>query len=150
MLRGQINTREQARQKANWHLAVKIYNMVKAGQRIENVPGLLPAHYTNVMRAINNLPLSGPKVSAFADNLNGNLERVTVDVWMQRFYPGLSNDDIISRVKRGAKRCGMKPAEYQALIWTKSRIKAGKKSSSYNLESELFQKSFDFMLDKVC
>jgi len=47
--------------KANWRVALRVYNAFKAGQEIPRT-GLMPAHLGNIVRALNGRELSGPKV----------------------------------------------------------------------------------------
>lgn len=124
---------------ANWKLADRIYRHIKDGLNFDDLNGILPAHRPNILRVINNLPLSGNKVKAFAANLLGNLNEITIDVWIKRWYEGLTDVQIKNRIRRGAIFCDMKPAEYQAIIWTKCRIKHGKRPISYNNVPDLFQ-----------
>jgi hypothetical protein len=128
---------------ANWRLAARIYAAVIAGQTFD-ARGILPSHAGNICRAIRGEELSGPKVRAFAQNLRGNLGPITIDVWVMRFYPGLSHDRIRERIERGARRLGIAPAEYQAIVWTKVRTRAGKKAVSFNTVPELWQMVFNF------
>jgi hypothetical protein len=81
---------------------------------------------------------------AFAANLHGDLTFVTVDVWVERYYPGRTHADIRLRVIRGAARLGIAPAEYQAIIWTKARLRAGKKAVSFNTVPGIWQLKFDY------
>jgi len=125
--------------KANWRLAVKVFKILKQHLTIENIPGLLPCHKLNILRIINGMPLSGNKVMAFADNLLGNLQAVTIDVWVKRFYANKTAEQIENHIRRGAKCLKMQPAEYQALIWTKARQQAGRNAISFNNVPDLFQ-----------
>jgi hypothetical protein len=72
--------------------------------------------------------LSGPKVTAFAQNLLLNEEPVTVDAWMQdaatgtepctRDYLTPRRIEIIQRaVTRTGRECGIPPSQVQALVW---------------------------------
>lgn len=128
---------------ANWRLAKRIYNNAIAGLPIP-LGGMLPAHVKNVMRALWGLPLSGPKIKAFAANLKGDLQQITIDVWIERAYPELNHKQITHRIKTGARRLNMTPAEYQAIVWTKTRIKYGKRPISFNNVPGIFQKEFAF------
>lgn len=68
--------------------------------------------------------LNGQKTSAFAWNLAGDYDAVTIDVWMMR-AAGEDEDaprtvqyrEIAAATRRLARRHGMPPAEMQALIW---------------------------------
>ena len=105
---------------ANWRLAERIYKSHKAGAL--DLSGTLPAHRPNVMRAIAGEELSGRKVSAFAANLCGDLDVVTVDVWVGRYF-GFDKitDKVYSFIEKLIKQMAavhhMKPAEMQAELW---------------------------------
>ncbi len=71
--------------KANFKLANRIFHRHMNNLSIE-YSQLLPAARKNVGRAILRQELSGNKVRAFAQNLKGNLNVVTIDVWMLRYY----------------------------------------------------------------
>lgn len=66
--------------------------------------------------------LRGPKVEAFGANLRGDLSYVTVDVWATRAaigrdLPGKDRAAIIAGYRIAARRAGVSPAEFQAIIW---------------------------------
>ncbi len=137
--------------KANWRLAMRIYDAYKSGTDY-SVVGMLPNHVGNVDRALSGLPLSGNKVSAFAANLKGDLNRVTIDVWVLRY---LRSDRttltpkqygiLEKKIQRMAKRKGLLPAQYQAKIWAEAMRQAGKTPQSYAIVSEAYQLRFMFM-----
>lgn len=77
--------------------------------------------------------LNGPKTNAFAHNIAGDLESVTIDTWMIK-AAGLDNKKSLTPkqykviaealtlasqagVLFGKKRVFLKPAQYQALVW---------------------------------
>jgi hypothetical protein len=68
--------------------------------------------------------ITAPKTSAFYRNLIGDLNRVTIDVWMYR-AAGLNDDDVKPwhyrelelAVKRLANHYKVEPARIQAIIW---------------------------------
>jgi hypothetical protein len=72
-------------------------------------------------------PPSGPKVRAFACNLNGCMECVTVDVWMARLLdmPQPATVPAYRRIERvfqgAAKRLGVAPRDLQAALWIHTR-----------------------------
>lgn len=123
--------------KVNWKMAVTIFDEYKETGRI-NCEGVMRSHQSNVIRAIYGLPLSGWKVPAFAANLKGDMERVTIDTWTLRYF-GLKQNRIRGKeyfrmekaLQKMARRRGMKPAEYQAIIWVKAIIAAGRTPYSY-------------------
>lgn len=135
----------------NWKLANRIYREHKAGKPYTR-KGLLPAHTGNIDRALAGQELSGPKVRAFQENLSGNPDRVTVDVWIMRYY-GMDNESPSAKeyqtierdIVRQAKRFNTSPAAMQAILWTIARHNAGLSPSSFTGETK--QKSFSFMED---
>jgi hypothetical protein len=135
----------------NWKLANRIYREHKAGKPYSR-RGLLPAHTGNVDRAIAGQELSGPKVRAFRENLSGNPARVTVDIWIMRYY-GMKNESPTAKeylaierdIVRQARRFNTTPAGMQAIFWTIARYNAGLSPSSFTGETK--QQTFDFMED---
>jgi hypothetical protein len=136
--------------KANWILANRIYREFKSGKSY-NRQGLMPNHIGNIDRAISGHPLSGNKVRSFAENLCGNFESVTIDVWILRYF-GYDETKAISdklyakiadKIRRIAKKSGLNPAQCQAILWTISRFNYGLGGSSFTAETK--QKQFSFM-----
>ncbi len=80
---------------------------------------------------------SGQKVRNFAQNLRGNFEVVTIDVWMSRAfavsYEGVNSPaksdavyaKMAGKVSRLACRFGLSPASMQACIWSGIRQEYG-------------------------
>jgi hypothetical protein len=131
--------------KANWRLADKIYMAVQNNEPIP-LQGALPCHKGNIDRAIKGLKLSGKKVCSFAENLKGNLEEVTIDIWVLRYYEyqetslsGKKYELLADRIRQEAKEQGLKPAEYRAKIWTIARKQSGKNHVSFSSASEYRQ-----------
>jgi len=124
--------RKQVR--ANWRLAKQIYESHKNGQI--DWRGCMPCHKANVLRAFAGKPLSGQKVRAFAANLRGNLEEVTVDVWIGRYF-GIDKittkwyNAIVAKIKCMARSQNMKPAELQAILWGQALRIAGREPKSF-------------------
>jgi len=151
---------------ANWRLAMRIYHVYRTGIWRENwevsdggygnlLAGTLPAHRKNILRALKREPLSGNKVRAFAANLKGNLDEVTIDVWVCRYYGWDDKKSMTDKVyakradiiRQYANANSMKPAEYQALIWYLAIHKAGKKPQSYLSVKHRHQRCFEFFLE---
>ena len=137
--------------KANWNLAKRLYFAHINGRELPT-KGTMPAHRGNIARALKGETLSGNKVAAFAANLKGDLNRVTIDVWVLRYFKidkqSLTNKQYFAlekKIQRLARRNKMNPASYQAMIWEKSIRRAGKKPVSYTGVSEINQKKFAFM-----
>jgi len=119
---------------ANWRLAERIYKSYKAGAL--DLTGTLPAHRGNVMRALAGEELSGRKVRAFAANLCGDLNVVTVDVWIMRYFGFEKLTDAIysfieKLIKQMAAVYHMKPAEMQAELWYDIIRESGKTPKSF-------------------
>lgn len=123
--------------KVNWDLARHIYERYKHDGYID-CQGLMGSHIPNVLKALYREPLSGYKVPAFAANLKGDMNRVTIDTWTLRYF-GLQQSRIRRKeyfrlevaIQKMARRRGMKPAEYQAKIWCKAVTRAGRVPVSY-------------------
>lgn len=136
---------------ANWRVALRVYNAYKAGQEIP-FTGLMPAHLGNIERALSRRELSGPKVAAFAANLKGDHNRVTIDVWILRYFKigkkritAKQYIKLEKKIQRLAKRQGLSPAAFQAKIWAVSMRRAGRKPISYTSVSGINQLQFEFM-----
>ena len=134
--------------KANWILANRIYREFKTGKPYSRI-GLMPCHTGNIDRALSGIPLSGNKVRSFAENLCGNFESVTIDVWILRYF-GMDENKAISdkvyakiadKIRRIARKTGHTPAACQAILWTISRFNYGFGGSSFTAETKqgLFQ-----------
>jgi len=78
--------------KVNWDIAQHIYERYKHDGYID-CKGLMGSHIPNVLRALYREPLHGYKVPAFAANLKGDMNRVTIDTWIKRYF-GLKQRDI--------------------------------------------------------
>ena len=144
-----ISPRKQI--KTNWNAARRVYEAHKTGLPIPTT-GLLPAHIGNIRRALAGQELSGPKVSAFAANLKGDHSRVTIDVWVLRYFKINKNRisvkqyiELEKKIQRLARRHKMTPAAYQAKIWRESMRRAGRKPISYTSVSDINQLKFKFM-----
>jgi len=84
------------------------------------------AHISNVVRAFTGSEeIHGPKVNAFSANLMGDINRATLDTWMQIFAGqkprGFTKAEYLayeSRVRETAKDLGWTVPQTQAAIWT--------------------------------
>lgn len=139
--------------KKSWRLAVRVYKAYKAGHE-PDWTGYLPNHISNVRRVLAGQELSGPKVRRFYENLTGNLNVVTIDVWMVRYmlkgeHTTISEKDYVQlerKFRRTAKYHGLEPAELQAIIWTAYRFSQGKKHRAYKtVSADDNQRMFGFM-----
>ncbi|HEX5426652.1 MAG TPA: hypothetical protein VFW94_24280 [Candidatus Acidoferrales bacterium] len=80
----------------------------------------------NGIRALQDQPLSGPKVGAFAPNLGENKEKSTNDTWMAVFAgvdPNRINEPryyhtVTAKIRAAAKRNDIDPRQAQAAIWS--------------------------------
>ena len=123
--------------KANWDIAQHIYERYKHDGYID-CQGLMGSHIPNVLRALFREPLHGYKVPAFAANLKGDMNRVSIDTWTIRYF-GITQREIRRKeyyrlekaIQLLAKHRGMKPAEYQAMIWYIAVTRAGRTPVSY-------------------
>lgn len=100
-------------------------------------PGCLEANVERALVAIGSADplgtINGPKTGAFAANILGDYERVTVDVWAARIALGVRDDAerVLSRVgvypaleyayRLAAARVGVSPATMQATTWVVAR-----------------------------
>lgn len=143
-------TSPRKRVKDNWILANRIYREFRSGKPYSR-QGLMPCHTGNIERALSGQPLSGNKVRSFADNLCGNFDSVTIDVWILRYF-GYDENKAISdkmyakisgKIRRIANKSGHTPAAIQAILWTISRFNYGFGGSSFTAETK--QKQFSFM-----
>ncbi len=123
--------------KVNWDISQNIYERYKHDGYID-CSGIMGTMIPNIHRALNGELLSGYKVPAFAANLRGNLNRVTLDVWTLRYF-GIKQDMIRRKeyyrleaaIQKMARRRNMLPAEYQAMIWCEAVTRAGRTPVSY-------------------
>ena len=89
------------------------------------LPGLMNSHKVGLANWLLNRKINGPKTGAFYENLTGNLEPVTLDVWMSRVLE-VDQKEFSSKKKYAAyseviasmaNKRGMEPAEAQAVLW---------------------------------
>ena len=73
---------------------------------------------------IQNNIVSGPKVSCFAQNLRGNYDEITVDVWIAKAFDvdfgtitDAQRDGIKAVIRDLADHHGLTPAAVQAAVW---------------------------------
>lgn len=126
--------------KANWRMADNIYRLSKASDNrplADFLATMMPAHAINVIRTLQGRPIKGLKVNAFYQNLSGNYDAVTVDMWILLAYgfkkslTDLQYSRLTDKIRKEAAECGLLPAQYQALIWTAIRRESGKKYVSF-------------------
>ena len=100
-----------------------------ASVRMPNGKGLpgYPANHLKAWRILEGdlEALRGPKVIPFYRNIIGDPDNVTVDVWACRAYDGTDvpgslrkHRAIADAYRRAAKRAGVCPRDFQAVIWT--------------------------------
>jgi len=143
--------------KRNYNTSISIYNNYKSNpaeflaEAIANKVDfikrhkLLPAHYNNIIRTLSHsftgskkLELSGLKVNSFFNNIIGNYDYVTIDIWMLRYFRH-SKDTLGVRdyrrytriIRKLAKKLGLLPAELQAVLWEKQRNAEGQKPTNF-------------------
>jgi hypothetical protein len=122
-------TSPQRSVKENVKLAEDVFDCLVLGLDWKETGGMChKSHWPNVERAIRREPLCGQKVRAFAANLKGDLSQITIDTIIWRFYRGYEwitprrYEKLAKKLKAAARRHGLKPAEYQAVLWVKIRI----------------------------
>ena len=106
---------------------------------------IINSHFNNIIRILNfnyddkKIPiLSGLKVNSFFQNLIGNYEAVTLDIWMIRYfnynkaYLTIRPYKIFTRIIRKlAEKENLKPCELQAILWSKIRLEHGFKPINF-------------------
>ena len=99
---------------------------------------IMSAHLPNIIRALQRRPINGPKVSRFAANIKGDLQVVTIDVWICKAFgidPNSLNATLYSRlekkIQKTAKSLDVLPANYQAVLWQGIRRMAGLRTKSF-------------------
>lgn len=121
-------TSPRATIKANVTLARKAYNQYKTTGEISR-EGFINTHYRCLHKYITTGKMRGRKVNSLFQNLLGNSDPVTVDIWMLR-YAGIHQrkaptkfdyDYIEDRVKEEAGELGISPAARQAELWSIAR-----------------------------
>ena len=86
----------------------------------------LPARLYNAIRALQDQPMSGPKVRSFAPNLGRDVERSTNDTWMAVFAnvdPSAINkphlyDAVSAMVREAGRKNGIPTRQAQAAAWS--------------------------------
>jgi hypothetical protein len=113
---------------------------------------------TSVTNFLNGKGIAGIKTSAFYDNLMGNLDRVTLDVWMayalgidqSDFNKKATHAEATRRVVSVASILGIKPAEAQAAVWTGYRNYVGHSDSNFDIVHEyLTAKSNNWVIEGI-
>ena len=129
--------------KRNWRQSDKILaayiDRENRPDRFGDILGrCMPTHLNNIIRALQKRPISGPKVSRFAENLKGNLDVVTIDVWICKAYrleQKQLTESVYNRLEQkmqgDAKRQDIAPANWQAVLWFAVRRNAGKRVKSF-------------------
>ena len=118
---------------------------------------IMSTHLNNVVRSLAGRPINGQKVSRFSENLKGNLDVVTIDVWICKAY-GITHKklttDVYNRLERkiqaDAASRGIRPANWQAVLWQAVRRMAGKNTKSFvSVYNSIFCETpcFAFMQD---
>lgn len=136
-------TSPRSRVKKNWKIADAILKAYlrrheKPEKFLDVLTSVFSAHSNNVIRALQGKELHGPKVKRFAENLKGNLDVVTIDVWICKAY-GINQKSLTKtkyaklekQIKADAKRRGYHPANWQAVIWSAVRRMAGYRLKSF-------------------
>lgn len=129
--------------KRNWRqsaaiLAAYIDRDARPNRFGDMLGDVMASHLNNVVRALQRRPISGQKVSRFAENLKGNLDVVTIDVWICKAYgiePKALTANVYNRletkIRTDAKQQELCAANWQAVIWRAVRRLAGKRTKSF-------------------
>ena len=100
--------------------------------------GIMPITADGLIHYYNTGEVKGPKVSAFYQNLIGNEDAVTIDVWVMRYF-GFKQDSPTARqrqaitdaIRKMAPKYKMTPAQLQAVVWTIAVTEAGRNMVSF-------------------
>ena len=142
--------------RANWTRAKRAFSAWKLHGKNADYSNFMLSHRKNLdrIKAAEDLHpdiISGQKVRAFAANLMGNLDRVTVDMWMMQYF-GYETvnarvyEHIENKVRGLAHQHGFLAAELQAVLWSAIRCRAGYKPATFLIASAGdHQLNFDFM-----
>lgn len=112
--------------KTNVIYAKRMYHAIKSGKSVDNLKcGIATkAILRNVKRVIRNDDIRGKKITAFCDALLGNVNSVTVDVWMlkafniKRHAPTPLDIKYITHMCNVlSKRLNIPPRSVQACLW---------------------------------
>lgn len=128
----------------NVYEAVETYIALRQGKAIDEIEGIFAGPAAKIKRdlvqqVLDGRPIDTPKAGAFAKNIKGDPNAVTVDVWMTRaFYggdiprPGMparahnigraQSEFLQEWVRQLAYSTGVAPREMQAAIWTGIRM----------------------------
>lgn len=115
------------------HDAMDAYTRFVTGEPL-GVPALGIARSVivrNLQRAVEGQPIHGPKCSAFAANILGDPDAVTVDRWIWRIFFGQPHGHarrarfIQAWITRNARRLGIAPRDYQAALWVGIKLESG-------------------------
>ena len=102
----------------------KLYRILKGGKTTGGVA--LPSRMSNAIRALQDQPMSGPKVKAFGPNLGENVDKSTNDTWMAVFGntdPNTINqphlyDAMTAHVRMAAEKNDINTRQAQAAVWS--------------------------------
>lgn len=100
---------------------------------------ILLCHYYNTIKTLKHdytikaeLELNGLKVNSFYNNLIGNYDFITIDTWILTFFrhktTWINKTDYkkySNYIKGLARKEGLKGAEFQAVLWIKTRADYG-------------------------
>lgn len=130
-------TSPQVQLETSYSWTIQIYNQYRRGES-PDLSMLHRIHRKNVLRALAGERLSGRKVRAFYRALRGDLSAVVLDTWMLKMFnwtkhnpEGRKYDKMARCFANVARMNGYEPAEFQAILWTDIRAKAGHKPISY-------------------
>lgn len=115
---------------ANKLLAKRVIDAFRDGIPAEDSRGGLGANVRKAYRILDGdlSAVSGPKVTAFYNNILGCPDHVTVDIWATRAavgrdVPGTDHVRIVKAYRNAAKLRGLTPRDFQAVVWVTVRNK---------------------------
>lgn len=103
--------------------------LLEDGDDAARAMGCIGANVDRAVAVLDGVPLNGPKTRAFAANIAGDREAVTVDVWAMRVADLDENllsrkgayDAVADAYRAAARRRGVDPATMQATTWVVAR-----------------------------
>jgi hypothetical protein len=123
--------------RSNWRAAKRIYRQWKSGIPVD-LTGVMRPHRPNIWRALRREPLKGEKVRRFAENLRGDSDVVTIDVFVcralgveQKSLTPSRYAELEQGLREAAYRHGVRPCEYQAALWQVQRQAEGRQPISF-------------------
>ncbi len=129
--------------KANTAAALDAYRCIQTNTPITKKYGIADKLIKeNISRIKQGAPLKGPKIKSFAAALNGDSDKIVIDVWMLRAFnikrqapTPLDRYCIQERITQLSNKLNMAPRDVQACLWTWAKTE---------LNNTSFKESYDF------